>query len=173
LSADTRAANDVSDEDIERMQDEGYSLLVEAVVIKDEREVVLEYGFAMEVLHTHCVNGLDDTDGLVVPTNATIDAQITVHLDHLFFDTYAREDARLRFDAMAAVSDDGALTIDDLAAQANLSDLFDEAGDPLDLAYESGSAFDPVPEDLREYVISAATTTGHFNGEGHCDYERQ
>jgi hypothetical protein len=32
--------------------------------------------------------------------------------------------------------------------------------------------FEPVPLNLRDYVIAAATTTGHFNGEGHCDYER-
>jgi len=172
--SNVRAANDVSDEDIERMADEGYSLLVEAVLTKGDREVELSYGFAIEVEHSQCVNGQDETDGLVVPTNATVDAQITVHLDHLFFDTYASEDARLRFDPMAAVAMPGAtLTIDDLAAQPNLSDLLDENGDPLDLAYDPGSTFDPVPEDLREYVTSAATTTGHFNGEGHCKYTRR
>jgi hypothetical protein len=169
----TRAANDVSDEDIERMADAGYSLLIEAVASKDGQDIELEYGFAFEVRHTHCVNGQDETDGLVVPTNATIDAQITVHLDHLFFDTYASEDAQLRFDPMAAMAMDGVVTLDDLAAQTNLSDLVDAAGEPLDLAYESGSTFDPVPDDLRDYVIAAATTTGHFNGEGHCDYTRE
>jgi hypothetical protein len=168
---DSRAANDVSEEDIDRMIDGGYSLLVEAVAMKGDREIAIEYGFDMEVEHTRCVNGLDDTDGLVVPTNATIDAQITVHLDHLFFDTYANDEADLRFDAMAAAAMDEKVTLDDLAAQGNLSDLTNAEGAPLDVSYDPGSAFDPVPEDLREYVKAAATTTGHFNGEGHCDYQ--
>jgi hypothetical protein len=31
----------------------------------------------------------------------------------------------------------------------------------------------PVPNNLEEYVTDAATTTGHWNGEGHCEYARQ
>lgn len=170
-TADSEAVNDVSAADIERMIDGGYSLLLEAVAMKDGQEVEIEYGFAMEVAHTHCVNGADGTDGLVVPTNATIDAQITVHLDHLFFDSYATDEADLRFDPMAAMAMDGKVTLEDLAVQDNLSDLVAADGEPLDLAYDPGSAFDPVPDDLRAYVTAAATTTGHFNGEGHCDYE--
>ncbi len=168
---DSRAVNDVSDADIDRMIDGGYSLLLEAVAMKHGQEVEIEYGFAMEVAHTHCVNATDDTDGIVVPTNATVDAQITVHLDHLFFDSYATDEADLRFDPMAATAMDGKVELDDLATQGNLSDLVDAAGEPLDLAYDPGSVFDPVPDDLRAYVKAAATTTGHFNGEGHCDYE--
>jgi len=172
-TADSRAANDVSDADIERMIDGGHSLLIDAVAMKGDQEIAIEYGFDMEILHTECVNGQDETDGLVVPTNGTADVQITVHLDHLFFDTYANDDADLRFDAMAAVAMDEKVTLDDLAAQHNLSDLVNADGEPLDVAYDPGSAFDPVPEDLREYVKAAATTTGHFNGEGHCKYELQ
>jgi hypothetical protein len=170
-TSESRAANDVSEADIGRMIDGGYSLLIEAVAMKDDQAIELEYGFDMEVVHSRCVNGLDETDGLVVPTNATVDAQITVHLDHLFFDSYATDEADLRFDAMAAVAMNEKVTLDDLAAQDNLSDLSNAQGDPLDVAYDPGSVFDPVPEDLREYVKAAATTTGHFNGEGHCDYE--
>jgi hypothetical protein len=170
--AGVRAANDVGASALAAMIDNGYSLLVSGTAEKDGREVDFEYGFDFEVAHTRCVNALDDTDGLVVPAGAAAEAEITVHLDHLFFDTYASEDAELRFDPMAAVApDDGPVTLDDLSVQDNLSDLLGPDGQPLDLAYDSGSAFDPVPEDLREYVIAAATTTGHFNGEGHCDYE--
>jgi hypothetical protein len=169
---DARKANDVDEDALALMIEEGYSLLVRAVAEKDGDEVELEYGFPFEVEHTGCVSGLDETDGLVVPDGAAGEAQITVHLDHLFFDSYARDDAALRFEAMAAVAPEGApLTLDDLAAQDNLSDMIDTAGETLD-PYDPGSAFQPVPQDLRDYVIAAATTTGHFNGEGHCDYER-
>lgn len=92
-------------------------------------------------------------------------AQMTVHLDHLFFDSWAIADPKLRFDAMAAVApSDGPLTLVDLAKAG---------GQPLELAYDPGSAFLPVPKNLEEYVTDAATTTGHWNGEGHCEYERQ
>ena len=57
----------------------------------------------------------------------------------------------------------------EVAGQGNLSDLIDADGNPLELGYDPGP-FDPVPENLREYVIAAASTTGHFNGEGHCEY---
>jgi hypothetical protein len=38
--------------------------------------------------------------------------------------------------------------------------------------------YDPGPlvlseRNLRGYVKAAATTVGHFNGEGHCDYVLQ
>jgi hypothetical protein len=171
-SDDARKANDVDEDALALMSEEGYSLLVRATAEKDGQEVELEYGFPFEIDHDGCVSGLDETDGLVVPDGAAAEAEITVHLDHLFFDTYAVDDAALRFEAMAAVAPaDGPLTLDDLAAQDNLSDMVDTAGDPLD-PYDPGSAFQPVPQDLRDYVIAAATTTGHFNGEGHCDYER-
>ena len=173
-SDDARKANEVRDADLEKMADHGYSLYLEATATKDDRKVELEYGFELEVAMTECVNGQDDTDGLIVANNAVNEAQITVHLDHLFFDTYATDEAALRFEPMAAVApESGPLTLEALAEQDNLSDLEDAEGAPLELGYDPGSAFDPVPRNLRDYVIAAATTTGHFNGEGHCVYERE
>ena len=172
-SEQATAVNDVDAADLATMIEQGYSLLVGATAEKDGEQIELEYGFDLEIEHSHCVNGADDTDGLVIAEGAATEAQITIHLDHLFFDSYAVDDADLRFDPMAAVAPaDGPLTLEHLAMQDNLTDLVDATRQPLDLAYDAGSAFDPVPEDLREYVIAAATTTGHFNGEGHCNYER-
>ena len=172
-SAEARMANAVDDDLLDAMIEDNLSFLVEGTAEKAGRQVDFRFGFGFEVDLGHCVSGLDGTDGLVIPAGAASEAQITVHLDHLFFDSFARDDAALRFDAMAALAETGApLTLDALAAQDNLSDLVDEDGEPLDLGYDSGSTFDPVPENLRDYVIAAATTTGHFNGEGHCDYER-
>jgi hypothetical protein len=174
VSDDARNANGVDTDALNVMIDNGYSLLVRATAEKDGREIELEYGFDFEIAHSHCVSGLDETDGVVVPEGAAAEAQITVHLDHLFFDNYASDEAALRFDPMAAAAPvDGPLALEHLAAQDNLSDLRDASGQPLELAYDPGSAFDPVPQDLRDYVIAAAATTGHFNGEGHCDYERE
>lgn len=171
-TAKSRKANAVETSDLERMIDEGYSLYIEATAAKDGDEVSLQYGFPFTVRHTRCVSGSDETEGVVISDGAANQAQITVHLDHLFFDSYATDAAALRFDPMAAVApESGPLTLDELAAQDNLSDLVDAEGEPLDRAYDPGSAFIPVPRDLEQYVIAAATTTGHWNGEGHCDYD--
>lgn len=172
-TAKSRKANAIEAADLERMTDEGYSLYIEATAEKDGRSVALAWGFPFSVQHTHCVSE-DGTDGVVVANNARNTAQITVHLDHLFFDSYASDDAQLRFDPMAAVAPASEpLTLPDLAQQDNLSDMKGPDGEPLELAYDPGSSFDPRPRDLEQYVIAAATTTGHWNGEGHCNYERE
>jgi len=171
--ADARVVNDVSDEDLELMQDEGYSLLIEATARSDRRDVELKWGFPLAIDVLHCQNGLDGTDGIVVRDNAVTNGEITVHLDHLFFDSYATEEPNLRFDAMAEMTPDGRpLMLGALRGQDNLSDLKSLTGKPLGLAYDPGSAFHPVPTNLEEYVIAAAETTGHWNGEGHCEYHR-
>lgn len=173
-SAESRKVDEVSDDDVARMHDNGYSFYIEATAHKGDREIALAWGFPFKVQLSRCENGQDGTDGLIVRENAQNSAQITVHLDHLFFDSWAVADPKLRFDAMAAVAPaDGPLTLDDLARQDNLSDLKDADGKPLDLAYDPGSAFSPVPTNLEQYTIDAATTTGHWNGEGHCEYVRQ
>ena len=172
-SASARSLNGASDEDIEHMREQGYSLLIEASVHKGDRELELSFGFPLQIAMTHCQNGLDQTDGIVVRDNAVTNAEITVHLDHLFLDDWAVAKPSLRFDAMAAMApSDRPLTLDDLKNQDNLSDLRGPDGAELDLAYDPGSAFHPVPDNLAQYTEAAAETTGHWNGEGHCEYHR-
>jgi hypothetical protein len=171
--ADVRVVNDVADADVERMRAEGYSLLLEATAHKQDQEVKLSWGFPLAINMVHCENGLDGTDGIVVRDNALTSGEVTVHLDHLFFDSYALDEPKLRFDPLAAMAPaDGPLTLADLTGQDNLSDLRGADGEPLGLSYDPGSAFHPVPENLAEYIQSAAETTGHWNGEGHCEYHR-
>ena len=172
-TAKARKANAVDDATLKRMIDEGYSLYIEAALDKGERHIELQYGFAFDVTQTRCVNGMDGTDGIVVAQAAINEAQITVHLDHLFFDSFATDGAKLRFDPMAAVAPEkDPLSLEDLAAQDNLSDLKDASGQSLNLTYDPGSELVPTPENLEQYVEAAATTTGHWNGEGHCHYAR-
>lgn len=173
-TAASRNTDGVDAADVQLMSDKGYSFYVRASAQKDDRKIDLEFGFPFSLQLTHCENGQDNTDGLVVRDNGANEAQITVHLDHLFFDSWAIDNPKLRFDAMAAVApSDRPLTLEDLAQQDNLSDLKDADGKPLDLAYDPGSAFAPVPKNLEDYVTDAATTTGHWNGEGHCVYTRK
>jgi hypothetical protein len=65
-------------------------------------EVEVEYGFRFEGVSTRRENGMDGTDGIVVANGAVNDAQVTIHLDHSFFDTFAVDDASLHFEPMAA-----------------------------------------------------------------------
>lgn len=172
-AAAARSVNGASDADVDRMRAEGYSLLIEAIVRKGDREIELSWGFPLQIAMAHCQNGLDGTDGIVVRDNAVTNGEITVHLDHLFLDDWAVPEPSLRFDAMAAMApSDRPLTLEDLKTQDNLSDLQGLDGQTLGLAYDPGSAFHPVPDNLAQYTEAAAETTGHWNGEGHCEYHR-
>lgn len=171
----SRRVNDVSDADLEEMASNGYSIWVTGTATDGTESYDFDLRIPVRVTNEACQNGIDETDGLVVPNNGVVDAEVTVHLDHFFFDTYATDEALLRFEAWAAVAgEDGVITLEDLATQS-LSDLRDRNGDPLVDEDDNPIVYDPGPlvlpeNNLREYVIAAATTTGHFNGEGHCDY---
>jgi len=153
---------------------QGWSVYLEATATKGDQTRTLAWGLDMNVLNARCVAG-DGTDGLVVATGGVTEAQLTLHWDHLFFDSLVLDEAEMRFDAMAAVAEpDGSVPLDALDAQ-RLADLRDAAGDPLvdadgePVVYDPGSEALPEPT-LFHHVRSAATTVGHFQGEGHCDY---
>jgi hypothetical protein len=175
-TVESRNVNGVAQADLEAMVDGSYALWIAGTATDGTEEYSFDLRFEdFRVIAEACVNGLDETDGLVVPNNAVVNAQVTVHLDHLFFDTFATDEALLRFEPWAAVAgEDGVITLEDLESQS-LSDLRDRNGDPLLDGEGDPVLYDPGPlslpaNNLREYVIAAATTTGHFNGEGHCDY---
>jgi hypothetical protein len=81
--------------------------------------------------------------------------QITVHADHLFYDSLVSEEPDLRFQAIAdADSDgDGAVTQAELAA-ADIG------------AYDPGNS---DADDLWSFLVEQSRTVGHVDGEGHCD----
>jgi hypothetical protein len=159
-----------------RMIDEGLSIYVEATATKGELSRRLEWAFTLDVAHSHCA-GADGTDGIVVAAGAQNETQITLHWDHLFFDSLALEEAAMRFDAIAAAADEsGLVTLEALSAQ-RLADLrgldggplVDDSGDPV--LYDPGST--PLSEPtLRGMIEAVAATVGHLDGEGHCVYER-
>ena len=172
---ESRNVNGVADADLDEMVRNGYSIWVAGTASDGTDSFDFDLRLPLRVTNEACQNGVDETDGLVVPNNGIVNAEVTVHLDHLFFDTYATEDPSLRFEAWAAVAgEDGVVTLDDLATQS-LADLRDRNGDPLVDGEGDPLIYDPGPlsleaNNLREYVVAAATTSGHFNGEGHCDY---
>lgn len=116
----------------------------------------------------------DGTLGIVVPESGIADGEITIHLDHFFFDSATAEEPNLRFEAWAASAGaDRRITLATLATQ-DLADLTGLDGMPLDdegtlIAYEPPSTGLPSL-DLGAYVVAQALTLPHWTGEGHCDY---
>lgn len=106
---------------------------------------------------TECTNGIDGSDGMVVEAGATANAEITLHIEHLFYDKLGTHSGvELRFDAIAdAAGDDNLVTNADLEAVL-VSSLAD---------YEPGSSDVTT---LLDFVTQAAVEMPHFNGEGLC-----
>ncbi len=89
-----------------------------------------------------------------VPNSGTDEFQITIHADHLFYDSLVAEDPALRFDPIAAADTDA----DDVITMAELAATDIGAYDPGNL---------PI-DDLWAFLAAQATTMGHVDGEGHC-----
>jgi hypothetical protein len=152
---------------VDRMVEEGYSFLQTGRLISpDGRVVPFELGFPVTIDYFTCTSG-DGTYGLVVPPQGTADAEITWHLTHLWFDSFA-EDSALRAEAIAAVWDGvHPVRTEDLAAQplarlraADGSPLRDALGNPLIYIPPQ----EPGVETLRDFVLRARFA--HFNGLG-------
>lgn len=171
----SRNVNGADEDIVADMAASGTSMWVEGIAREGADEVDFAYALDLSLVNARCQNGVDETDGVVVPENGLVDAEVTVHLDHLFFDSYATEEPNLRFEPMAAAADaDGFVDLAALRAQP-LADLRDRGGDPLRDGEGARVVYDPGPLSLSDttlgdYVRAAAGTTGHFNGEGHCDY---
>lgn len=158
----------------QRMIDEGLSIYVEGEGTKGEISRRFEWAFTLDVLSARC-EGADGTDGIIVASGAQNEMQITTHWDHLFFDSLAIEQANMRFEAIAAASEE-LVTLEALSTQ-RLTDLRGLDGEPLvdedgvDVVYDPGST--PLSEPtLRGMIEAVAATVGHLDGEGHCDYQR-
>ena len=142
------------------------------------RAIAFELHLPDAILADRCESGRDGTPGVVVTPGARTDVALTVHLDHLFFDSLVVERAEMRFEALAAAADaDGRVTLDALSAQP-LADLRDTAGAPLRDASGAPVLYDPgsaplAAATLREFVRASLSTVGHLDGEGHCAYARE
>lgn len=182
---DAKTIGDVAPEDLARMQRDGLNYWIEGTAEREgtdgrgtsKRAVSFAWGLANPTRATNCTNGVDGTEGLVVRNNADAEAEITFHLDHLFWDTLGTEVAKLRFEAIAAAAgEDGVVRFEDLAKQP-LADLRDRAGEPLRdetgarLVYNPGSV--PLADQsLRAFMLAASAGQVHLNGLGLCTVTR-
>lgn len=145
-------------------------------------------------LHGKPFDGEESQRGVQVSEHGGTVAQITLHVDHPFWNTVDHDAAELFFDQMAAAaSADGTLVVDDLA-KLDFTSFKDASGKALPwrscLAdkpaqtgvrrFDSGSVpVDPngAPESaLRNYadfVTYQQSTQGHLNADGLCAVERR
>ena len=82
--------------------------------------------------------------------------EITVHADHLFFDSLVAEEPAVVFQALADADADG----DGIIARAELERA--DIG-----AYDPGS--EGGIDDLWAWLVAQSQRVGHVDGEGHCD----
>jgi hypothetical protein len=163
VTAATELAEGVTEEDRALMLDGGYSLYVSASASNGDVVKRFAWGFAIGTRYEECHSEQDGRDeaGVVVTNNARLEAQLTTHGDHLFYDRLqASPDpaipTSLRFDTLAAAdaNDDGDVTLAELDARPLDVRLYDPSG----LGAATHGAF----------VTSLARTVGHFRGEGEC-----
>ena len=152
-------AGNASAADITLLQSNGYAIYVEGEGTREGASVRFRWGFTQNVLFERCANP-DNSSGLAIPSGGNIDAQITIHGDHFFYDDLQSPTARLRFDAIAAADadDDGTVTLDELA-QIDLT--------TLPSSQYGGGDMSRV-RTLRDFMTAISATLGHFNGEGDC-----
>lgn len=166
------------------------------------RTVRFRFGFKTPTRYVNCQNsdltgepfaGEEAQRGVQIDGHGGTVAQITLHVDHPFWNTVDHDATELFFDQMAArANPDGVVTLDDLAA-VDFTAFSDRAGAPLPwrscLAgkaprdgtrqFDSGSvAVDPnaAPEvALRHYadfVSYQQSTEAHLNAGGLCAVRR-
>ena len=160
VTAESELAEGVAEEDKQSMLDAGYALWVEGVAGKADRIKLFSWGFALNTLYQRChAEGAASDIGLAVPNDTSVEAELTIHGDRLFYDRLEPGSAvmtTLRFDAIAEADadDDGLVTLEELDAS------------PLDLNRYAVEALEAAT--LGDFVRELARGLGHFNGNGEC-----
>ena len=139
--------------DVAMMQQNGYSIYVEATVTNGSVTKHFAWGFNTTTRYDPCHSlGVLEKDG-----NATV--QITIHGDHLFYDSAQSTDPALRFAdlALADTNNDGDITQTELT------------GYPIDgLQYYTVGNMTEITN-MWQYLSYMVTTVGHIDGENHCE----
>ncbi len=141
------------------MVSEGWSVYVKGSATKDGSTVTFAWGFDVAVDYVDCHATDDVSDG------DTGTVQLTIHGDHLLYESLVDHDAGLRFGAIANADangdGDGEVTPAELAA---FSGVDFQAMDNYNVPAGSGI------DNLWDYLSAQIATLGHIDGEGHCDF---
>jgi hypothetical protein len=163
VTEDTELAAGVPESDKASMLDGGYSLYVSATASKGNVQKRFAWGFAIATRYNECHSEQDGRDeaGVVVTNNARLEAELTTHGDHLFYDRLQASpdpavQTSLRFETLAAADGDG-------DGEVTLEELDQK---PLDVRLYDPSGLGAATQGA--FVTSLARTVGHFRGEGEC-----
>ncbi len=138
-------------EQVAFMNDNGLSIFVTGRASKDGVEKTFAWRFNSTTNYRACESTAKVDGG----TERTV---LTIHADHLFYDSLVSEEPDVRFQLFADADADGnhAITLDELAA-VDITGLAN---------YQVGNATDVT--DLAAFVVAQTATLGHIDGEGHC-----
>ena len=163
----------VTDADVDALKAGGFNYWFEGTAKKGTQTVSFSWKLKNPTNNAACTNGDDGKQGVVVKANSTAEAEITLHVDHLFWDSLGSEEAALRFDAIAAKADaSGAVAWSALESQP-LAQPVDAQGNPLkdaegkNLSYNPGSAT-LSGQQLAAFISESQSRAGHLNGGGLC-----
>lgn len=175
--ADAVATTGVEAADLDTMRAERLSYLLEGVATKPPfAPVRFRFGFSEAVTMEDCTNGVDGTQGVVIPASSRTEAELTLHVEHLFYDRLGTHaGVGLRFEALAAMADDqGLLTLEALEDQSLLEPvgmdgerLLDDDGRPV--LYDPGAT---SVTHLADFLRVSIRDQGHLNGGGLCTIVR-
>jgi hypothetical protein len=124
-------------------------VVIDGTATKDDKTKTFSWVFDRPTRYTECATTTSVGDG----GSATF--QITVHADHLLYDSLVSEEPQILFQALADADADG----DGAITQAELAET--DIG-----AYDPGS--EGGIDDLWAWLTAQTKTLGHVDGEGHC-----
>lgn len=123
-----------------------------------EQVIAFAWGFDNPARYTECENGADRTDGVAVLPMGEGRArlQLTMHADHVFWNTLRTEESPLAFAGIAAadLDGDGTVTVEELRATSVVEIGYETAGVNLD--------------DLYSFIRYSLARSLHLNGGGLC-----
>jgi hypothetical protein len=156
----------VSDGDAQEMIDKQLTYWIEGRVDNPAHPVDFVLKVALDSVFSGCES--NGQPGVSVSESGSSTATITLHGDHLWFNTLARGDettvtryAQWMVDADLAGNGDGKVTVEDLATVPA------ERVFPSAKGYNLSGGAIPVGTAL-DFVRAQLATQGHLNGEGEC-----
>lgn len=176
--AGARTIGGVEPADLQRMIDEKLNYLIVGTATKGEAVLHIHWGLSAPTRNDDCVDG--SKPGVVIRNNAANPYQITLHLDHLFYDRLGDHDGeKMRFEPIAAMAvengDRWEIPFERLAEQdwarpvdADGSVILDDEGKAVEYWIPNGMALHGGEDNLMGYLLTASKSKGRFNGEGAC-----
>jgi hypothetical protein len=145
-------SGNASPADLKLMKDNGYAVYVQGTATApDGTQKSFAWGFSNNTKYDPCESDAEVKDG------GSDFIQITIHGDHLFYDSTTSADAQLRFAEIASADADnnGIITKEELLAFKLAALPHHDVGNlPID--------------NMWDYISHQSTTIGHIDGENHC-----